>query len=492
MVDIDRAIAETFDRYDEKFIDYEPVTAATAIDWIENHFYLYDTGKLSELHPIQKRIIRKALSRDENGLYRFQTILISMIKKSAKSTLIAQVVDVIAQFRPYASIKLVANDLKQADSRVGHYLREAIKIGQKRGDQAREGVYIKPSGYLITYPNGSRVEMIPIDPRGEAGGNDDLIVFSELWGWKNKAHQDMWAEMTLSPNKFGHSQRWIDTYAGYSDGGSPILEALYKQVVKPEYCINEDYELYANERAMIFACWVTRPMFPWQTKAYYKEQKATLVSAQFSRMHENQWQSDERSFVPIEWWDGGEVDKLDKVSTYKEMVVGLDAGTDSDCFAIVGVTREQMDDKDVIAVRYTRAWYPEHYDQFDFSEPKTELRRLAERYNIIQWCYDPYQLKELADNLNDEGLGWFEPFKQGAERAEADKMLHDLIRQSRMAHRGEPDLHQHIVNANAKDEGEKLRIIKRSESLKIDLTVALSMATKRCRDLIPGEQEIAS
>lgn len=38
------------------------------------------------------------------------------------------------------------------------------------------------------------------------------------------------------------------------------------------------------------------------------------------------------------------------------------------------------------------------------------------------------------------------------------------------------DLTQHVKNANARLEDERLRIVKRSEHLKVDLAVALSMA----------------
>ena len=35
--------------------------------------------------------------------------------------------------------------------------------------------------YKTSLPNNTIIEAIPIDPAGEAGGNDDLIIFSELW-----------------------------------------------------------------------------------------------------------------------------------------------------------------------------------------------------------------------------------------------------------------------------------------------------------------------
>jgi phage terminase large subunit-like protein len=73
------------------------------------------------------------------------------------------------------------------------------------------------------------------------------------------------------------------------------------------------------------------------------------------------------------------------------------------------------------------------------------------------------------------------PFPQGAARLEADKGLLDLIEQRRIAHDGDATLRAHLDNANRKQDadGRRLRIVKRRQSQKIDLAVALSMACAR-------------
>ena len=129
------------------------------VDWIQSNFILYDTGKLITLYDCQICPLRLAMSLDENDNFRYSTILWSWPKKSGKSELIAAVVDYIASNRPYSQIRLFSNDLKQSDSRVGFMLREDLKQGFRR-----TRVKIMPSGYSIDYDNGSRVEMVPIDP----------------------------------------------------------------------------------------------------------------------------------------------------------------------------------------------------------------------------------------------------------------------------------------------------------------------------------------
>lgn len=447
------------------------------VEWIEKHFYLYDTGELMKLYPCQAYPIQKAREQDAEGHFVYTTILWSWPKKSAKSSVCAAYVDYTAEFTPRASIKLVANDLKQADSRVGMYLRESIRWAQRKGQ--RRDIIITPSGYKVTYPNGSVVECVPIDPSGEAGGNDTLIVYSELWGWKSAAHRAMWSEMTLSPTKYGKSQRLIDTYAGFV-GGSPVLEQLYETGVTEGRQLTPEYEVYENQNAKMLSVWVTKPTLPWQTNEYYAEQAATLTPSEFSRMHRNQWVSDTQAFVPIEWWNAAQVEELPPLEIDQQWVLALDAAVSGDCFGMVALSKHE----NKVAVRYVRKWTPPVGGKLDFAGPEAEIRRLVDSGRIACVTYDPYQLHDMATRLRNELSVWFFEFPQGQMRLLADKMLYDYIREKRVLHSGEPDLRQHIGNANATSDADKLRIVKRQESMKIDLCVALSMATYRSSTML--------
>lgn len=445
--------------------------APGAIDWIENNFYLYDTGELMSLFECQRRPLELALSRDANGHYRYNTILWSWPKKSAKSSVIAAMADYTANSRTNGSVKLVANDLKQADSRVGMYLRENIRIAQRNG--RRKGIVSTPSGYKIRYPNGALVESVPIDPSGEAGGNDDLIVYSELWGWKSKAHQRMWSEMTLSPTKWGNSQRWIDTYAGIT-GESPILEQLYETGVKQGVKVWDDHEVYVNESARMLTVWVTKPMLPWQVPEYYAQEASQLLPSEFERMHRNQWSMSTQAFVPIEWWDNCKVDNLPDLGG-RGVVMGVDAAVENDCFAVIVVSLSEAEKPQL---RYCNIWTPPDNGQIDFEVIEQELLRLFKVFRVEEVAYDPYQMASMAQRLGDN-VFW-KPFLQGAPRLIADKRLYDMIRDGLIEHSGEPTLRQHMMNADRKPEDDdKLRIVKRVQSQKIDAVVALSMAVDR-------------
>lgn len=187
----------------------------------------------------------------------------------------AGIVDWFSSNHPYSSCKFVANSLDQASSRAAKMLSTNFQI------HPRPGVEVIPSRNQIKYPNQSEVKSIPINPSAEAGGNDSIVAFDELWGAHETAKEILWTEMTLSPTRYGKSFRLVTTYAGYL-GESNLLWTLYNQGVDEyaqfpgqgkrfDWCDEFDppLECYYNEAARLFCLWNTVPRLPWQTPEYY-------------------------------------------------------------------------------------------------------------------------------------------------------------------------------------------------------------------------------
>ena len=468
------------------------------VTWIKRNFYIPETkndpklrGRIG-LEPYQEDALREALSTDENGNFKYSIIVWSDIKKSAKSTIAAAMNLARAWHTEYGEFFIVANDLKQADSRVAHYLRRAVQLNPKMSK------LVKTPGYRINLPSGSFIEAIPIDPTGEAGGNADQVTWSELLGSNEKAKQDMWAEQTIPPNKYGRAFRWIESYAGFV-GESTLLYSLYQLGVKQGRLLWPDklypvtdgaptpLELYVNDEAGMLCLWNTQPRCPWQTKNYYSAEQQILTPNQFLRIHRNQWVSSTETFLPMEWLyacrrTNAEWPQVDKKR--HPMVIAMDAGVSSDNFGLSLQFRHPTQTEDVCIER-VRKWEPQPGHKLDFQgteeEPGPErvLRQWIKEFNIIQVCYDPYQLHDMATRLRREGLAWFKEFSQGQDRLIADSQLKNLIRDQRFWYRGEPDLEEHIQNADAKvdSEDQKIRIVKRAEQLKVDLAVCASMGS---------------
>lgn len=442
-----------------------------------------------QLMQYQRDVLREALRRDENGNYPYSIIVWSDIKKSAKSTIAAAVNLFRVEFTEWGEFYIVANDLKQADSRVAHYLRRALSLNPKLGK--KYGI----KGYRITAPSGSFVEAIPIDPSGEAGGNADQVTWSELWGSNEDAKQNMWVEQTIPPGKHGKAFRWIESYAGFTEE-SELLYSLYDLGVKqgellwPEklYPVTdgqpEPLELYVNREAGMLCLWNTKPRCPWQTKEYYASEQKILPPNQFLRIHRNQWTSSTDTFVPVEWFDAcfRNAEEWPEIPKNHSMVIAMDAATSNDNFGLFMGCRHPKFPTDILVV-YAQNWKPVN-GKIDFQGteekpgPERVLRKLIKENNVVQVTYDPYQLHDMANRLKQEGLTWFKPFSQGTDRLLADSQFRDLIRDRRLWHRGEANFRDHVNNANAKmdEQDSKVRMVKRVDKLKIDLAVSGSMA----------------
>lgn len=471
----------------------DPTTLADrdVVAWIQTHFYIPETRGPLALAPYQQAVLRAAFPPDAITLP-YSTVVWGDIKKSAKSTLAAAVclwwLWQVDQRDGYGSAYIIANDLKQADSRIAYYLRRAIDLNPTLRSRCK----VTPGKYKVTLPNQSFIEAIPIDPTGEAGSNADAVFFSELWGAHSQAQQRMWTEATLSPTKYGQSFRWVETYAGYT-GASPLLEQLYTQTVVHGRVLDAAIELYDHPAARMLTLWNTQPRLPWQTKEYYAQEQATLLPSEYQRVHRNQWSDGSSSpFLPdITLWDACADPNLPPLGPHEPCVLAVDAGESNDCFAWALVSRHPTNVL-VCAVRLSRIYTPTPGIALDFDAIEFDLRNLGMAYAIQRLVYDRMLLGQMVRRLQAPAVlraadgtalrqypAFPAPlvvFSQGADRLEADKGLLDAITQRRLLHAGGPGLlRDHVRNADRAVSPTGLRIVKRSPTLKIDGAVALSM-----------------
>lgn len=224
---------------------------------------------------------------------------------------------------------------------------------------------------------------------------------------------------------------------------------------------------------------------------FVQQRRQTLTEAEARVLLEAEWEDIEDSdrFLPtMVWWDNLRA-AIPAPTKAEPMVLALDAAVGrqtglSDCFGIVGVTRhtDPAHRDNQIMVRYVRKWQAQPGRKIDFDKPRNEIRKLCQEFNIVMVCYDAYQLHDMTSKLAQENIAWFKEFSQGARRLQADRQLLDLILEQRVWHDGNADLREHIDNSDKKlaDDGARIRLVKREEALKIDLSVCLSMGSYEC------------
>jgi len=464
---------ETFDIFDTK---------ASFSEWLQAHFYVPELNGPIWLAPYQIAALNEATKKDKDGLYAYSLIAWMDIKKSIKSCIAGAIALRMAFLNEWGSIKVVANKAEQAASRSYFYITRSLKLNPVTAKMLKDDM-IRINNYTINFFfNNTTIKAIPLNPQGEAGGNDDCIIWTEAWASRSKDAQTMFTEMVIPPNKFGRGFKWLESYAGFTND-SPILEPIYQNNVKPEFRI-ANTDMYKNHRTFVL-CNHT-PQLPWQTSEYYQQQATELIDSEFRRVHKNEWVSSQNKFLDDLLIDAI-IEKLPPLTEKESVIMAADAAVSGDCFAFVGVTKHPTK-PGCYAARLCKTWKPPHNGKIIFeyadaklnaSTPDGWITEIAKKYKVIKVVYDPYQLHSLATkhNFGRKSVYWDE-FSQGGLRLEADAGLQRaIIDRTLYIDDSLIDLIQHLKNADAEtNDDNKIRLVKRNQSLKIDAVVCLSMA----------------
>ena len=127
----------------------------------------------------------------------------------------------------------------------------------------------------------------------------------------------------------------------------------------------------------------------------------------------------------------------------------------------------------------------------DYEIVAASIRDDAERFQIKEIGFDPWNSTHLASTLIEEGLTMVE-MRQGAKTlSEPMKFLEQIVLDGRLHHDGCPALTWMISNTMAKrDEGDNIKPIKERNENKIDAVVALIMAIGRSMTKPATQQSI--
>lgn len=434
------------------------------VDWSHSNFYIPDTKEPIIFLPHQQAVLRYALRRlrqgdprirlfpslaAREGHFPFRTVVWSTPKKRGKSTVAGVAARFIAETQTrFGEVYHCANDLDQAKERSFKFISDSIRLTpncvQKAGDWVLPDRWIVQKTRQECLESGTIIRAISSDAKGEAGGNPDLTVWTELWGFTQRDDILFWEEMKPVPAK-PDSMRWIETYAGF-ENESMLLWELYemgkegRQLTAGEVAEATDTPLdafaetegnpealvpiWVNEAAGLLMYWdeglAARRWLPAElnedgtvkgtAESYYREEEKKNTPAEYRRHHLNEWVGAESDFIPVQLWDACHEpwDEVTKTGLppflpgdATKTVLGVDAATTGDCFGIVAVTRHPKRHDDV-AVRAVRKWDPkEEGGVINYWEPENFLRALCKGGCALgHWQEDGWRLDpEGAEKL---------------------------------------------------------------------------------------------
>lgn len=453
-------------------------------NWSQHPYgWIMPDGKPITLEPWQ----RAALTAWWEHRADVTTLAISNIKKTGKTTLNA--VLLAWRWLTLASEHFaVANDLDQSMG------RQFAMIADMTRRHSLLGKHVKATTRKLVFePTSSRIEALETDPRGRSGANFITSSHTEAWGVILEAGIRNFEELTPPPGLFSGlpALRICDSYAGY-ESESETWHSLVDRGLAGEQ-VSDDWPIYKANGLLLFhmsgqeareRCFRGAPE---QAKTYYDDQRQSLRTGTFARLHDNRRAASEDAFITADQWDALVLPgyRCPMPDRSVRLVLGVDLSTKHDHAGVVSVFRG---DKGLIHLGPYRAFKPAPV--LDFETVETYVAGLARDYTVIKANYDPYQAEFLAQRLRKRGINMVEYPQTLANLTQCGNRLFDTIRQGQIAiYAGADDLRQHVLNARGKETDRGVRLVKAKASRKIDLGICLAMAVAEAGQT-PGPPQI--
>jgi phage terminase large subunit-like protein len=426
-----------------------------------------ETSRPFTLYDAQRRFLREAFRLARDGRLLYPELVYSAPKKSGKTATaaMAMLYAVCVLGGRFAEGYCCANDLEQSSSRV---FQAAARIVGASPILARDA---KIGATKIEFTKtGSTIPALANDYRGAAGANPTFTTFDELWGYTSESSHRMWDEMVPPPTR-KIAARLTVTYAGF-EGESDLLEALYKRGLKGEEIAPG---LYAQP-GMLMA-WHHEPVAPWQTPEWLQQMREQLRPNAYLRMIENRFVSSESTFVDMGWWDAcTDSDARPVVADSSLPVfVGVDASTKRDSTAIVATTWDRESRR--VRLVWHRIIHPSPDSPINFElDVEETIRDLAQRFDVQEIRFDPYQMAATAQRLTAERLPMIEFPQSVPNVTAASTNLYELVKGRNLIVYEDAEIRQAVNRAVALETSRGWRIAKEKQSHKIDVVVALAMS----------------
>jgi len=385
-------------------------------------------------------------------------ILISLAKKNGKSTFSAIVLNWFLITQEPGEIYICSNSKDQSSFITYRKIVSMIRKNPKLNEKCR--IY---TDYIENIKTGTILRCLSSSYRSSAGLNCLLICIDELASFDTDSLRFFFEELQLSPI-YKYPLILVTSTAGRSEEG--ILWDLVKESEKgntPEsyFYIKQGEE--ANPSSFVTEKYLN-------SQEYQPGMRPNL----FKRLHKNLWISEEDSFVTDEEFRVCIDYKLIKRPKNKIPIwVGLDVGYRHDYTAIFGVGK--INDR-IFSVDH-KIYVPLETEELQFDDVKRYLIELSEIYDIQSLYFDPYQAIQLAQDLKKEKINMVELPQTQSNCIAFSQCLFDLIRGKNIGFYQSEEIRLSLINCKVIYSNRGWRIVKKSGTKKIDLAIALAMAS---------------
>jgi phage terminase large subunit-like protein len=349
-------------------------------------------------------------------------------------------------------------------------------------DEQLSGI-IKPYRDALEYTEtGSIYKVLSSEAFTKEGLNPTTIVYDELHAAPN---DELYNVMRLSQGSRRNPLLIAITTAGVktdTSGQDSICYRLFQhgvQVTKGE--IKDDTFFMAWWGAPDGANYRDEAVWAAANPGYDdlidpEDFRSAIVSVpenEFRTKRLNQWVSQSVAWLPQGAFDACRSSR-DFVPGERGVVLGLDASKQGDAVSLVAVT---VDSEPQIKVLGN--WEkPKGPDGREWLPPRGEIkdciRNAAKDYTVREITWGEYTFREMAEDLDDEGLPVVE-FPQTLSRmGPATQRFYEAVTHRKLSHDGHPALERHFENAVLKTDSRGSRLVKDARSSARRITLALA------------------
>lgn len=478
------------------------------------HFEGEWAGQPLKLEEWQRFVLRCVFGwKRADGTRRFRIAYEEVPRKNGKSTSIAAVADYLTFGDGEAGAQIYATATKEDQAKI--VWNAGLKMIKSSPELRRFATLRRKS--IVCDPLGSSFQPLGSDSDTLDGLNPHGHICDELHAHKTRG---MWDVMLTAMGARRQPLTFVITTAGIYEPES-IGWLQHDHAVKVLDGVVEDDEFFAiifaadeDDRWDDPATWAkANPNYGVSVKPDYLRQLSHTASVQpsflntFLRLHLNRWTQQRDRWISVDQWrecdtdlTRAEYDARETALEGQPCFAAFDLSTKLDITALCllfpadwsllcrffvpaeNVQKRVQRDR----VPYD-AWIRDGWllatpgNVIDYAFLRAEAKRLADRYNVREWAFDPWNATETATTLQSEDGFTMVEFGQGfRSMSEPAKRFEELVVAGKLKHGGHPVLRWMVSNvAKREDPAGNIKPDKSASADRIDGVVASIMALGR-------------